>query len=117
MQDWPRPKTLKSLRCFLGLTGYYRKFVKNYEKIAAPLISLLKNNYFNWNHATDQAFHPLKEVMCITLFLSLPDFKNTFVKVLECDAFGKGIGAFPMQQFSKLHFQSSIWANQSMKRK
>jgi hypothetical protein len=47
MQDWPRPKTLKILRGFLGFLGYYHKFVKNYEKIVAPLIALLKKNAFN----------------------------------------------------------------------
>jgi hypothetical protein len=48
MQDWPHPKTLKSLWGFLGLTGYYCKFVKNYGKIVKPLIALLKNNSFTW---------------------------------------------------------------------
>jgi hypothetical protein len=47
MQDWPCPKTLKRLHGFLGLIGYYHKFVKNYGKIVAPLTTLLKNNSFN----------------------------------------------------------------------
>jgi hypothetical protein len=69
MQDWPHPKTLKILRGFLGLTGYYRKFVKNYGKIAAPLTALLKNNSFTWTPATSQAFQTLKMAMCTTLVL------------------------------------------------
>jgi hypothetical protein len=52
MQDWTHPKTLKSLCGFLGLKGYYRKFVKNYGKIATPLIALLKKKSFTWTPAT-----------------------------------------------------------------
>jgi hypothetical protein len=48
MQYWTHPKTLKILHGFLGLTGYYRKFVKNYGNIVAPLNSLLKRNSFTW---------------------------------------------------------------------
>jgi hypothetical protein len=56
MQDWPHPKTLKRLCGFLGLTGYYCKFVKNYRKIVAPLTALLKKNSFTWTPATAQDF-------------------------------------------------------------
>jgi hypothetical protein len=66
MQDWPCPKTLKSLRGFLVLTGYYRKFVWNYGKIATPLTSLLKKNAFTWTLTADHAFQALKYVMCST---------------------------------------------------
>jgi hypothetical protein len=84
MQDWPHPKTLNRFHGFLGLTGYYRKFVHNYEKIAAPLTALLKNNSFTWTPAAAQDFQTLKMDMCTTPVLSLPDFTKTFV--LECDA-------------------------------
>jgi hypothetical protein len=88
MQDWPHPKTLKSLHGFLGLTCYYHKFVKNYGKIAAPA----------------QAFQTLKMTMCTTPILALPDLTKTFV--LECDASGKGIGVVLMQEGRPLAFTS-----------
>jgi hypothetical protein len=96
MQYWPHPKTLKILRGFLGLIGYYCKFVKNYGKIAAPLMTLLKNNSFTWTPTTAQAFQTLKMAMCTTPVLALPDFTKTFL--LECDASRKGIDTVLMQE-------------------
>jgi hypothetical protein len=95
MMDWHHPETLKILCGFLGLIGYYRKFVRNYGKIATPLTVLLKNNAFIWTPTTDQSFQVLKEDLYTTPILALPDFTKIFF--LECDVSGKGIGADLMQ--------------------
>jgi hypothetical protein len=112
MQDWPHPKTLKSLHGFMGLTGYYRKFVQNYGKIAVPLTTLLKKNSFTWTPTIAQAFQTLKMTICTTLVLVLPDFTNTFV--LECDASGKGIGDVFMQEGRPLAFTNKQLSERNM---
>jgi hypothetical protein len=96
MQDWPHPKTPKILCGFLGSTGYYQKFVKNYGKIATTLTALLKNNSFTWIPTTAQNFQTLKMAMCTTPFLSLHDFTKTFA--LECDSFGARGSTFGLYQ-------------------
>jgi hypothetical protein len=112
MQDWTHPKTFKSLHGFIGLTGYYRKFVNNYGKIETPLTTLLKKNSFTWNPTVAQSFQILKMAMCTTLVHALPDFIKTFV--LECDASGKGIVVVLMQEGRPLAFTSKQLSERNM---
>lgn len=99
---WEEPKTLKSLRGFLGLTWYCRRFVRDYGKIARPLTKMLKKRNFVWTEAAREAMGRLKEVVTTKPMLVLPDFTQPFH--VECDASGVGIRAVLMQKqrpFSK----------------
>lgn len=73
VQQWPTPQSARALWAFLGLSGFYQRFIKGYSTIAAPLTLLLANEAFCWNDAADQAFHQLKHALCHALVLSLPD--------------------------------------------
>jgi len=104
MTDWPLPKTAKALRGFLGLTGYYRKFIKGYGSIAAPLTAMLRHNYFTWTDLGQEAFQALKKAVSQTPFLALPNFFQPFL--IECDASGVGIRAVLMQSNRPIAFLS-----------
>ena len=94
--DWPRPTTVTEIRSFLGLAGYYRRFVQDFSRIAAPLTKLTQKNVkFEWNEACENSFQLLKERLTTAPVLTLPSGVDGFA--VYCDASRIGLGCVLMQ--------------------
>jgi hypothetical protein len=97
VKEWSTPTTLKAVRAFLGLTGYYRRFVENYATLASPLIELTKKGVrFKWTEERQSAFEALKEKMISAPILGYPDKDADFI--LDTDASDCSIGAVLSQK-------------------
>ena len=93
VREWPRPTSVKEVQQFLGLTNYFRKFMKGYSTIAAPLTSLTaKGIDFNatWCDTHTEAFETLKEALCSAPVLILPDFNAPFQIITDASLLGTG---------------------------
>ena len=91
-EELSAPSNLDSLRSFLGLAGYYRKFIPHFATVASPLTDLLKKNtIFSWTEKHEHAFSQLKTFLCSAPVLAYPRFDQPFI--LQTDASDVGLGA------------------------
>ena len=114
IQSWPQPTTVTQVRSFLGLAGFYRRFVRDFSSIAAPLHELTKKGApFEWGAPQDDAFNTLKERLTHAPLLQLPNFDKVFE--LECDASGIGLGAVLLQDHKPIAYFSEKLSGAALK--
>ena len=107
--NYPKPNTKKEVRSFLGMCGYYRRFVENYATIAKPLTDLTKKNTsFKWNLECNQAFMKLKAVLTTHPVLASPNFDMPFE--LSVDASDVGMGAVLHQVYENVKHPVSYFS-------
>ncbi|GJQ90932.1 putative reverse transcriptase domain-containing protein [Tanacetum coccineum] len=105
VKNWMTPESPTEIRSFLGLAGYYRRFIENFSKIAKPLTLLTqKNKAYVWGDKQDEAFQILKEKLCNAPVLALPDGPDDFV--VYCDASKQGFGCVLMQRGKVIAYAS-----------
>nr|GFB68948.1 putative reverse transcriptase domain-containing protein [Tanacetum cinerariifolium] len=97
VKDWASPKSPTEIRQFLGLAGYYRRFIKGFSKITKPMTKLTQKKVkFEWGNIQEATFQLLKQKLCSAPILALPERSEDFI--VYCDASNKGLGAVLMQR-------------------
>ncbi|GKB36557.1 putative reverse transcriptase domain-containing protein [Tanacetum coccineum] len=105
IKDWASPKTPTKIRQFLGLAGYYRQFIECFLKISRPMKKLTQKSVkFDWGEKAEAAFQLLKQKLCSTLILALPEGSEDFM--VYCDASHKGLGIVFMQRENVIAYAS-----------
>ncbi|GJX21117.1 putative reverse transcriptase domain-containing protein [Tanacetum coccineum] len=105
IKDWASPKTPTEIRQFLGLAGYYRRFIEGFSKIAKPMTKLTQKKVaFEWGDKQEAAFQTLKTKLCSAPILALPQGAENFI--VYCDASHKGLGAVLMQDEKVIAYAS-----------
>lgn len=102
--DWPIPSSPTQLRAFLGLIGFYHKFICGYAAIAKPLMKLLRKDQFGWSPMSQQAFEQVKQKITMALVLATPDFTIPFT--LETDASRTAMGTVLLQNSHPIAYYS-----------
>ncbi|GJW14686.1 hypothetical protein Tco_0018819 [Tanacetum coccineum] len=105
IKDWASPKSPTEIRQFLGLAGYYRRFIEGFSKIAKPMTKLTQKKIkFEWGDKQEAAFQLLKQKLCSAPILALPEGSEDFIAY--CDASKKGLGAVLMQREKVISYAS-----------
>jgi hypothetical protein len=112
IKSWPIPATLTQLRSFPDLAGFYRRFMRDFSTIAAPLNDLMKCVPFYWGAAQEHSFNTLIDKLTHAPLLQLSDFGKTFE--LECDTSGIGIGGVLLQEGKPIAYFSEKLSRPSL---
>jgi hypothetical protein len=105
IMEWPTPKDVSNIRSFMGLEGYYRRFIKGFSKIGCPITALQKKGTkFPWTHKCEEIFQTLKHLLIHAPVLKIANPKDDF---LVCtDACKEGLGGVLMQEGSMIYYES-----------